>query len=211
MTEAVKTCPNCWKALNYCICGGITPFPNKVEVLILQHPQESRNPLTTSPLIALALQNCVYRVGFSWRSLKAALKKEASPDRWAVLFVGTQKSSQKISGGKDFSLVDKKGVARTDRNLEGIVVLDGNWKQAKTLWWRNPWLLKLNRIVLDPQLKSLYGELRKEPRAGLLSTLEATAVSLEGLGDSPQVKGHLLDIFQKQVTAWKQPLSEPKK
>src|SRR5204862_7870678 len=29
------------------------------------------------------------------------------------------------------------------KRLDGIVLLDGSWKEAKTLWWRNPWLLKL--------------------------------------------------------------------
>ena len=32
-------------------------------------------------------------------------------------------------------------------DLEGIVLLDGSWGEAKTLWWRNPWLLKLRRVV----------------------------------------------------------------
>ncbi|NBX82686.1 DTW domain-containing protein [bacterium] len=75
MTEAVQTCPNCWKALNYCICGLITPFPNKVEVLILQHPQESRNPLTTSPLIALALRKLCLPRGFFLEIFKSRFEK----------------------------------------------------------------------------------------------------------------------------------------
>ena len=37
------------------------------------------------------------------------------------------------------------------RGLDGVVLLDGSWSEAKTLWWRNPWLLKLRRLVLDPQ------------------------------------------------------------
>ena len=52
--------------------------------------------------------------------------------------------------------VDKKGVpisdharcAKISSNLKGIIVLDGTWSQAKALWWRNPWLLKLRRAIL---------------------------------------------------------------
>jgi hypothetical protein len=29
-------------------------------------------------------------------------------------------------------------------------VLDGNWAQAKALWWRNAWLTRLRRFVVVP-------------------------------------------------------------
>ena len=50
------------------------------------------------------------------------------------------------------------------RGLEGIVLLDGSWSEAKTLWWRNPWLLRLRRLVLDPRHRSRFGRVRREPR-----------------------------------------------
>lgn len=195
-------CPQCWKDLSCCICSQINPVPNDIQVLILQHPQEARSPWTTSRLLALALKNCTHRVGFSWPSLKAALKREVSPQNWAVLFVGTQKDSKKIVQDKPFALVDKKGGSVPSEGIEGIVVLDGTWKQSKTLWWRNPWLLKLKRIVLNPDLKSLYGSLRKEPREGLLSTIEATAIALEAISHSSFEKEHLMGVFKLQIEAW---------
>jgi DTW domain-containing protein YfiP len=54
------------------------------------------------------------------------------------------------------------------------VLLDGTWSQAKTLWWRNAWLLKLRRLVIHTRKRSLYDTIRKEPRKGCLSTLETT-------------------------------------
>lgn len=200
-------CPNCWKETESCICAQIEPIQNKIEVLILQHPQEARSPLTTSRLLALGLKNCTHRVGFSWGSLKAALKKEAKAENWVVLFVGTQKNAEKVvkaAENKPFEVVDKKGNSVSWEGTQGIVVLDGNWKQSKTLWWRNPWLLKLKRVVLNPKEPSLYGNIRKEPRSGLLSTLEATALALESLGEKPAAREHLLNIFEKQIKAWKQ-------
>jgi DTW domain-containing protein YfiP len=71
-------------------------------------------------------------------------------------------------------IVDKKGSLLPNQkevlaDLEGLVVLDGTWSQAKALWWRNAWLLKLRRAVLVPKhwQKSLYKELRRE-RVGRL-------------------------------------------
>lgn len=196
-------CSKCWKEQQSCICAQIEPIQNSIEVLILQHPQEARSALTTSRLLALGLKNCTHRVGFSWGSLKAALKKEAKPDTWVVLFVGTQKNAEKVIQDKPFEVVDKKGNPVSREGIQGIVVLDGNWKQSKTLWWRNPWLLKLKRIVLNPSDPSLYGHLRKEPRAGLLSTIEATALAMDLLGEKSQAKDHLNQIFETQVKAWK--------
>lgn len=202
MNQSPK-CKKCFKEPAICICSQIVPTQNQIQVLILQHPQEARSPLTTSPLIALSLQNSIYRVGLSWRSLKLALGKEASPERWAVLFVGTQKNAKAVAQDKPVALVDKKGHPRSSEGIEGLVVLDGNWKQSKTLWWRNPWLLKLNRMVLNSQIKSLYGNLRQEPREGLLSSIEATALALQALGEKEGTKELLLGVFEKQISAWK--------
>jgi DTW domain-containing protein YfiP len=66
--------------------------------------------------------------------------------------------------------------------LEGLIVLDGTWSQAKTLWWRNAWLLKLARVGLVPREPSMYGKVRKEPRREWVSTLEAIGDVLPALG-----------------------------
>jgi hypothetical protein len=59
--------------------------------------------------------------------------------------------------------------------LKGLIALDGNWAQAKALWWRNAWLTKLRRFVVVPDGPSLYGDLRREARPDAVSTLEAVA------------------------------------
>jgi DTW domain-containing protein YfiP len=88
-----------------------------------------------------------------------------------------------------------------EAELEGIVALDGTWAQAKTLWWRNAWLLKLKRLVLHPSRPSMYGKLRKEPRRECLSTIESVAEALDGLGEDPSVgealRGHFAELLRK--------------
>jgi hypothetical protein len=39
-TAAAPDCPLCQKPLHLCVCDGVTPIENRVELLILQHPQE---------------------------------------------------------------------------------------------------------------------------------------------------------------------------
>jgi len=93
--------------------------------------------------------------------------------------------------------VSKAGEALPPGELEGIVVLDGTWAQAKTMWWRNAWLLKLKRLKLTPRRPSLYGRLRKEPRRECLSTIESIAEALEALGEDPGTCQALRDHFAR--------------
>jgi hypothetical protein len=98
-------------------------------------------------------------------------------------------------------VVDKKGVVVEGqdeilRKLEGIVLLDGTWSQAKTLWWRNAWLLKLPRIVLRPTRHSVYDKIRKEPRKGCVSTAETIGDVLNIL----ERRSDILEAIDKPLT-----------
>ena len=80
-----------------------------------------------------------------------------------------------------FVLIDRKAKRRKPDELpiDGLVVLDGTWSQAKSMWWRNAWLLKLNRVILHPREPSAYGRLRKQPSHLPVATLEATSLDPE--------------------------------
>ena len=80
--------------------------------------------------------------------------------------------------------------------LKGLIALDGNWAQAKALWWRNAWLTKLRRFVVVPDGPSLYGDLRREARPDAVSTLEAVALSLQVLESDAAVREKLLVPFR---------------
>ena len=81
-------------------------------------------------------------------------------------------------------------------DLEGIILLDGSWSQAKTLWWRNAWLLKSWRIVLNPPRPSRYGRLRKEPRRESVATIEATAQIMAALENRSDIAPPLIASFE---------------
>jgi hypothetical protein len=145
-------------------------------VAILQHPREPYKLAGSARLAHLALEGSVLRVGFSWPNLAAATGLEgAQPAEWAVLYL-----KGKPSGGRPFELFDRRDrPVAAPPPLRGLVALDGNWQQAKALWWRNPWLLKLYRVALDPGHPSL----RPQVRAAGLSTIEAIAFALACLGE----------------------------
>jgi hypothetical protein len=56
-----------------------------------------------------------------------------------------------------------------------LVVLDGTWTQAQKLLKANPGLAALPRLRLSPLAPSLYGQIRREPAAHCVATIEAIA------------------------------------
>lgn len=205
-TEAAEPCARCLKRPELCVCSLLQELPAKHVVLILQHPQEPDQDLGSARIAHLSLPGSVLKIGLSWPNLKSALGREALPSRWAVLYLGSGiqggPAHKPPAPGKEpkLQLVNNKGAplpesAKLLAQLEGIVVLDGTWSQAKTLWWRNAWLLKLQRAVLIPGAPSLYKELRKEPRPECLSTIETIAQSLRALGEPKLVSDGLTRIF----------------
>jgi DTW domain-containing protein len=177
------------------------PIDNRVFVLILQHPQEKKEALATAALTRALLSRARLVVGLSWPNLSRALGRSVDPKRWAVLYLGSTRPAASGDPREVFAL-DRHGEPAPDqeailRGLDGVVVLDGTWKEAKTLWWRNPWLLKLQRLVLNPHHKSRYGRIRREPRREALSTLEAVALLLKHLDGGPEIEATLLGALDQ--------------
>jgi DTW domain-containing protein YfiP len=204
---AEPVCPQCLKPMSLSVCDTVTPIDNRVALLILQHPQEQDKLLGTARLTAVHLKNATFRVGLSWPSLAKALGREADPKRWAVLYLGSIKPED-FPPGRDIAVFNKDGkpVEHQDaalKGIEGIVVLDGTWSQAKTLWWRNPWVLKAKRIALRSSQPSLYGKLRKEPRREGLATIEAAALLLSRLEHRPEIEKAMLSTFRRMLQRYR--------
>lgn len=193
-------CPACEKPAGLCICEAVAPIDNAIEVIVLRHPQEQDRVLGTARILALQLKNSSVKTGLSWPNLAKLVGRAADPRRWGVLYLGTAKSSAP-QGNRVLSAVTKDGEPLPDQDavlssLEGIILLDGNWAQAKALWWRNAWMLKCRRIVLSPRNPSLYGNLRREPRRESISTIEAAALALAELQAEPDLAERILPPFR---------------
>jgi DTW domain-containing protein YfiP len=207
--EAVPECPHCQKPMPLCICDSIEPIDNKLSVLILQHPQEQDRALGTARLAALHFKKADVKVGLSWPSLAKALGRPVQDQsRWAILYLGSAKVSD-FETDREILAIDRKGEAEENqkallKDIQGIVVLDGTWSQAKALWWRNAWMLKLQRVILGPAQPSLYGKLRKEPRKDGLSTIEATGMLIAGLEKRPDIEETLKSAFERMLAKYRE-------
>ena len=206
----IPVCERCKKIEPLCVCDRVTPIRARTQLLVLQHPQEQDRDLGTARLAALHFENAVFKIGLSWPSLSKAIGHEADPKRWAVLYLGSAKPADFPDDAEVVSL-DKKGLPVLEQHrallgLDGIVLLDGTWSQAKTLWWRNAWMLKCRRLAIAPRATSLYGKLRKEPRKEALSSLESVGLLLSRIEKKPEIEKELLKTFARMLDkyrAWK--------
>jgi DTW domain-containing protein YfiP len=172
------------------------PIDNRLFVLILQHPQEKKHALATAGLTCAILKRAELVIGLSWPNLAGVLGRPTNAKRWAVLYLGSARPAT-LGMRREVIALDRRGEPAADqeamlRGLEGVVLLDGSWREAKTLWWRNPWLLRLRRLVLNPQHHSCLRSLRREPRREALSTLEAAALVLKHLDGGIEAEDALL-------------------
>lgn len=205
---AADVCPQCQKPRALCVCEGIEPIDNKVELIILQHPQEQDRTLGSARLAVRHLKHASLKIGLSWPSLAKVVGRPVEASRWAVLYLGSSKAKE-LAPGRDVVLLNRKGEALPDQQtaldaIEGVILLDGTWSQAKALWWRNAWMLKCRRVILGPRRPSRYGQLRREPRADGLSTIEAAGLLLSRLENRPDIETALNAGFETMLTRFRE-------
>ncbi len=185
-------CDTCHRPKAACVCDRIVELATSRRVLILQHPQEKDAILGSAQLLTAMLPKAKLVVGLSWPNFATAIGEEGvDPKRWAVLFPDRDAPGNSVR--------DRRGHAIEPASLEGIITLDGTWSKAKTLWWRNPWLTKMNRMTLAPGKPSIYGRLRAEPKREYVSTLESVASALTLCGEPPEVQAGLERVFRTLV------------
>ncbi|OIS98686.1 PREDICTED: uncharacterized protein LOC109232210 [Nicotiana attenuata] len=92
------------------------------------------------------------------------------------------------------------GVEDIDFEVKNLIVLDGTWAKAKRMYNENPWLKVLPHVKLDVEKLSLYSEVRHQPKAGYLSTIESIVYALKAVGEEDsEGLDHLLDVFESMV------------
>jgi tRNA-uridine aminocarboxypropyltransferase len=173
-------CYDCLRPKGACFCAAIPSIPNQTEVLILQHRRERAHPFNTARIVHKALRNSQLLVDHV-SNLAARLRLKP---RAGLLFPG--KAAQLISE------------VPADQYPEQLVVLDGTWHHAKTLFREISALHSLPQYRLAPTSPSHY-RIRRAPSGTALSTIEAVAAALRMI--EPETKGidQLLRAFDTMV------------
>lgn len=188
-------CTACRRPARACICHWITPTPNLIDVLLLQHPLEVDNAKNSLRLLELSLARRVVAVGeqFGPGLLEEMLKGPDSNRVQPVLLYpdtpGMQSTPFAFDAGQPLQLV----------------VLDATWRKSRKMLALNPSLQALPWLALEAPPPSRY-LVRKAHRASQVSTLEAVCHALGQLeGDQGRYLPLLaaFDGFVAGQLAWR--------
>jgi DTW domain-containing protein YfiP len=164
------------------VCAGLGPISSRTRVVLLQHPREARLAICSAWLTRVALENAELHRGVRFGADPQVSALVARPGT-ALLFPG-----------EGATPIDALVGPPPDR----LVVVDGTWIQAEKMLALNPAIAALPRLTLSGH-ESGYGELRREPAEGHLSTLEAVAHALGALERDPARFAPMIDAFRRMV------------
>jgi DTW domain-containing protein YfiP len=178
-----SVCYRCHKPQVVCICSRIQPVNNRTTVLVLQHPRERLHPIGTARFASLGLLNS--RVEVAWN----AGVREDDPPAWlppgaALLYPA--KAAR-----------DLRETPERERPLH-LVVIDGTWNTARTLYRDKRWLHALPQYRFVPSSPGRY-RLRREPELDYVSTIEAVVEALRILEPETQGLAGLLHAFDSMI------------
>jgi len=176
-------CEACRRPVVVCYCHLIKPTLTRTRILFLQHARESRMPIGTARLAHLGLPSSALHSGVRFEDDAAVSAWLANAPRAHLLFPGPT--------AKDISELPSEDAC-------DLVVVDGTWGQAQKLLRLNPLLQALPRVAFQPREPSRY-QIRKEPEAFCVSTIEAVAEVLGTLEPQQAPYDNLLAPFLAMV------------
>jgi len=156
-------------------------------IVLLMHPKEYRyQKCTTGRLLCLHLANSEIIPGVSFDSNSRVRQLIDDPANFPVL----------LYPGKD--ALGVAGIPARARRRLVVFLIDGTWHCARTIARKNPRLLALPRLMIQPESPSLF-TIKRQPAPWCLSTIEAAHQLLLGLErhglDSYPDKTRLLGAF----------------
>lgn len=176
-----QECYRCFRAASVCICDRVPVIDNRTGVLVLQHHRELLHPIGTARIARLGFKNVSVHVAQRHQQLAIDV---CPPENCSVLYPATD-------------AINVSELA-PENNPSHLIVLDGTWSQARRMYRANPWLHELPHLAIDPAAPSRY-RVRKQPRAGCLSTIEALVYALGIIEPETRRLDQLLDVFESMV------------
>ncbi len=201
-TRSRSYCSVCQRPENSCLCDSVTRQHNAIPVCILRHEDERNKALNTARILALGIDACqvIDGVYFAQDTL-LQWQSEFGVSHPMLLY-----PSQLNVLSEHWISTAEGVVAEVDRskttNVDGLVVLDGTWRNTKEMILSNRWLCALDTLSIETDYLTRY-RIRKSQQADGLATIEAVGLVLSRL-DSELSFDLLLKPFhqliEKQIT-----------
>jgi DTW domain-containing protein YfiP len=181
--EPRSVCYRCSKPQVTCVCPLLGRVENRTGIFIVQHPRERVHAIGTARLAALGLGRA--RLDVMWDAgTRDAIRPAWLPSSAALLYPA--------QGAREL-----ESLAEHERP-ENLVVIDGTWHTARTLYRDKSWLRELPCYKLSPKSASRY-RIRREPNREALSTVEAIVEALRVLEpDTPNIDT-LISAFDSMI------------
>lgn len=178
-TRGPSRCDGCGLTPALCLCPEVPVVAVRTRVVLLMHHVERRKTTNTGLLALRALRGAELRLrgtGADHRRppLPAGRRLLLYPDPSARLLLPSDAAEDVV-----------------------LIVPDGNWNQARRMARRDPDAAGAELVSLPPGDATRYA-LRRNPRPGTLSTLEAIARAL-GVLEGPVVEEQLLALHDRFV------------
>lgn len=173
-------CRGCGLPEEMCVCGELPRLSAQTRVVLLTHRIERTKSTNTGRLVLQMLHGSEVRV-----------RGELEPQERPPLPEGRRLLLYPAPEARELSHNDARG---------GPVVLlvpDGNWNQARRVFNRDPDARGAEAVKLPEGMPSRY-RLRRAPRDGNLSTLEAVARAL-GLLEGTAIERQMMAAFDQWV------------
>jgi DTW domain-containing protein YfiP len=171
-TNKRQMCATCGYPRNTCLCAWVNPIIAPLNVIILQHPKETKHAKNTVKLLTLGLKNITVLIGENPENWIALVQKVASHPQDYCLFFPHEHSSAVES---ITSTQQKERYFPANRN---VIFIDASWRKALKIWHLNPWLQQCNSWHFANPPENQY-QIRKTTQVSSLSTLESVAYVLE--------------------------------
>ncbi|XP_075238387.1 DTW domain containing 2 [Lycorma delicatula] len=180
-------CNGCKRPSVVCWCSALPsePLQPSCRVILLQHPAEEKRCLRTAPMLVRGLSSgsCLIFKGKKFPQSRYEELYEILNNPNTILLYPSRLA------------VNLDTVLRESEDFNkpcDIVLIDGTWPQAKTIYNNTPILHTMKQAKLVRGGGSEY-VIRTQPTEGCLSTLETAAQALALVDNRPDYIGTLLE------------------
>ncbi|KAG8181652.1 hypothetical protein JTE90_017010 [Oedothorax gibbosus] len=180
-----EQCHRCRRPLTVCWCPFLPSEPLQINstIVILQHPGEEKRCLRTAPMLEYSLPKANFLL------LKGRRFSSSNNERLKHIFASPN-TLLCYPGPRAVSL-ETLPIAKETGDGYNIIILDGTWPQAKSLYANCAELKKVKQVQINSKMASEY-VIRTQPTETALSTVETAAEALSILEGNPTLKEVLL-------------------
>jgi len=182
-------CTACALPLPACLCEWVRPVANRVELIVLQHPQEQHQAKGTVRLLSRCLQRCRVLVGEQF-------------DPADLLALGLHEAGTALLYPLDESA--DAGAWPQAKEPARLVLLDATWRKSRKLLHLNPLLQQLPRQALAASAlpPSRYAIRKAQRPEQQRSSLEAAVLALQQVESQGQTPAAAEAVAAKYAPLW---------